>query len=307
MKDERLHNLNLYILQVLRDHSDASEGHQLRQADIEKLIAQDYKLKVDRRHIPARLRQIQSMDEYADKVHSVTHGLPGSAGAYNTYYYEDKQEFDAFEAGMLADAAVWTDGMTESGTKSLLSKIRGFTARGDRKNSTFVNNGLLLLSHKMKQDAALREKFTLIRHAVDKGRQIVFMYGDFSRSLEQEYSVKMTVSPYALVLHGNEYYLIGGVQKNAETREVAIRVFRLRRINEVQEWKMKRILPPSLTGWGVRNPENGQITFDTVRFLNEHILLREGIALEEMRLSEPEYGSKKRRLRMRRRCFTGGR
>ena len=161
MKDERLHNLNLYILQVLRDHSDASEGHQLRQADIEKLIAQDYKLKVDRRHIPARLRQIQS------------------AGAYNTYYYEDKQEFDAFEAGMLADAAVWTDGMTESGTKSLLSKIRGFTARGDRKNSTFVNNGLLLLSHKMKQDAALREKFTLIRHAVDKGRQIVFMYGDF--------------------------------------------------------------------------------------------------------------------------------
>ena len=281
MKDERLHNLNLYILQVLRDHSDASEGHQLRQADIEKLIAQDYKLKVDRRHIPARLRQIQSMDEYADKVHSVTHGLPGSAGAYNTYYYEDKQEFDAFEAGMLADAAVWTDGMTESGTKSLLSKIRGFTARGDRKNSTFVNNGLLLLSHKMKQDAALREKFTLIRHAVDKGRQIVFMYGDFSRSLEQEYSVKMTVSPYALVLHGNEYYLIGGVQKNAETREVAIRVFRLRRINEVQEWKMRRILPPSLTGWGVRNPENGQITFDTVRFLNEHILLREGIALED--------------------------
>ena len=107
------------------------------------------------------------------------------------------------------------------------------------------------------------------------------MYGDFSRSLEQEYSVKMTVSPYALVLHGNEYYLIGGVQKNAETREVAIRVFRLRRINEVQEWKMRRILPPSLTGWGVRNPENGQITFDIVRFLNEHILLREGIALED--------------------------
>ena len=121
----------------------------------------------------------------------------------------------------------------------------------------------------------------MIRHAVDKGRQIVFMYGDFSRSLEQEYSVKMTVSPYALVLHGNEYYLIGGVQKNAETREVAIRVVRLRRINEVQEWKMRRILPPSLTGWGVRNPENGQITFDTVRFLNEHILLREGIALED--------------------------
>ena len=73
---ERLPILNLMVLEILARHSD--EEHQLRQADILRILKEDYGMICDRRHVPDRLRQLMM---FGFDIRRVQHG-----GAYTSYY-----------------------------------------------------------------------------------------------------------------------------------------------------------------------------------------------------------------------------
>ena len=120
------------------------------------------------------------------------------AGKYNAYYMASR-EFTQEELKILIEAVCAATFINHRQTRQLIQKLQNFTC--DNRASEL--DRYLYTTEEKLSSKNIRSTNDIIYQAIQNKRQLSFMY------LGQNGKEKQIISPYAIVLDKNQYYVIG--------------------------------------------------------------------------------------------------
>ncbi len=187
--------LNIYILDILRAHSD--ENHRLTQADIIKYLQNEYETSCERKAVG---RNITELMAYGFDI------------AHDDGYYLASREFEDSEIRLLIDSVYFSPHIPPNQAKALIEKLRSFMGPSFGRNLHHVMSLSSLHARHNKQyfytlqtlDEAIGEKckvsLKINRYGVDKQLHPI---------REERY----IINPYQLLATNGRYYLLGNHDK----------------------------------------------------------------------------------------------
>jgi len=187
--------LNMLILEILEVYSDCE--HRLTQADIIKLLDNNYGIRCDRRTIKSN---IVSLIKLGYDI-----SLKGG-------YYLIDRTFDNAELRLLIDSVLFAKGITQAQAKRLIDKLEGL---GNRYFHAKVRHIHKLPELQHSDNAAVMHSLDTLNDALEQGKKISFIYNSYGTDFklhprkEHEY----IVSPYDMVANNGHFYLIGNYDK----------------------------------------------------------------------------------------------
>lgn len=206
-----------YVYKLLNELTD--EKHELTTNEIVDLLWEKYNVKTQRTRIPKDIELLQKIgvDIQADEV-------PGRPSRYCIL----ERTFDTAELKLLIDAVHSSMFLTEAKSHDLTRKILSLTSvhEAEAISQTIVDNEML--KHDNRHIIYIVD--WLIKAILQK-RQISFKYFHydmFKNQVNSNDNQPYTVSPYALVWSGDNYYLIAWSEKHQ-----TITHFRVDRIADV--------------------------------------------------------------------------
>ncbi|MEG1993897.1 MAG: WYL domain-containing protein, partial [Oscillospiraceae bacterium] len=185
----------LYILKFLWENTD--QDHRAKSADIS-----DYLLS---KGISAERKSI-----YSDIALIKEFGVPiENDKGKNGGYYIDDRIFEIAELKILLDSVASSKFITEKKSNILMDKLQKmcnkFQAQQLKRN-IFVTNRL------KSENESIIYNVDFINTAINENKKVVFKYFDYNIEKKQVFRHNgkiYIVSPYALVLDNNNYYLVG--------------------------------------------------------------------------------------------------
>lgn len=189
----------LYILDIMRK---TDEFHPINSTQIaEKLSA--YGIRAERKSIGRDLACLE------DAGYSIN-----KCADHNKGWYMTDQTFEDYELKILCDAVGSAAFLTDKDTRDLMKKVRDLaTSEGEKliAAATHLDAGIKT------DDKSSKIKIDNITRAIKAGRQITFQYYEDTagnkRRLRRD-GHTYCVSPYYLVLHENQYFLICNSRSN---------------------------------------------------------------------------------------------
>lgn len=170
----------------LYHHTD--EDHPLTTEEIIKKYSSD-QMPLNRKTVYADIKALQA-EGYDIQT--------SKSGKFNAYYMASR-EFTQEELKLLVDAVSAAPFINHKQTKQLVQKLQNLTC--DYKNQE-LNRSLYLSTNKV-TDKNLRGMLDIIYQTIQDKRQLSFTY---SNGKNKE---KQIISPYAVVLNNNRYYVVG--------------------------------------------------------------------------------------------------
>lgn len=188
-------NLNMYILKILEEYSDANNV--LTYQDIiDKLKL--FGMKCERHTVK------NNLDALRDMEHKIISTSKGS--------YLEKDSLNDAELRMLIDSVLYSKNVSQDDKKSLLEKLRDMANEHSRKKFSHVAEVSRLFNSGNDETF---DTLKTINDAIKDGRKIQFVYNsygiDFKLHPRRDRPYK--VSPYQLVVTNGRYYLIGNYDK----------------------------------------------------------------------------------------------
>ena len=183
--------LNLLILKVLQEHSDAE--HRLMQGEIIRLLQLQYGITCDRRSVRSNIQSLQDMG-----YDIATHG-----GCWLV-----ERDFDNAELRMLIDSVLFSRTLSTAQARRLVEKLRSFGNRYFHAKVAHISN-LPELSHADNKQVMIA--LDVLNDAIEEKRKVRFTYNTYGTDfkLHPKRSDPYTVNPYQLAAHNGWYYLIG--------------------------------------------------------------------------------------------------
>ena len=183
--------LNLLILKVLQEHSDAE--HRLMQGEIIRLLQLQYGITCDRRSVRSNIQSLQDMG-----YDIATHG-----GCWLV-----ERDFDNAELRMLIDSVLFSRTLSTAQARRLVEKLRSFGNRYFHAKVAHISN-LPELSHADNKQVMIA--LDVLNDAIEEKRKVRFTYNTYGTDfkLHPKRSEPYTVNPYQLAAHNGWYYLIG--------------------------------------------------------------------------------------------------
>lgn len=172
-------------------------------------------------------------------------------------YYLKERDFEEWELKVLIDAVAKMKFLNIKDIKILINKIKNLAGNSGRKvlaSSIIINSQL----EKEVEKSYVKNNIDIVMRAINKKRKISFQYTYINEKLERKprYAGKIyIVNPYALIMQGNQYYLICNYEKYDD-----LSYYRLDRIKSAE----------ILEGEPIRKIEE-IIGNDTERALNEFV------------------------------------
>ena len=203
----------LYILQILKDHTDAD--HTMTQQQIADRLLSEYGMEVNRATVKRNISDLIDAG-YAIQCDEVvrTHtdkktGQKEENVIYTNLYYE--HDFTESELHMLIDGLLFSRSVPYRYRKTLIDKL------GKLSSSWFNQrmNHVRCMSADSPQNPQLFYIIEILDEAIEAGKQVRIVYGNYGpdyrlqpRLDEDGNAREQTLNPYQLVANEGRYYLI---------------------------------------------------------------------------------------------------
>ena len=187
--------LNLLILRVLQEHSDAD--HRLTQGEIIRLLQLQYGITCDRRSVRSNIQSLQDIG-----YDIATHG-----GCWLV-----ERDFDDAELRMLIDSVLFSKNLSGVQAKRLIEKLKGFGNRYFHAKVAHVSNLPELFHSDNKQ---VMVALDTLNDAIEEKKKVSFIYNCYGTDfkLHPRRDEPYIVNPYHMVANNGRYYLIGNYDK----------------------------------------------------------------------------------------------
>ena len=182
------------ILKILKEKTD--EEHVLQNADIRKILEEEYGIVVDRKKISDDIQLLREVCNI-DIVHN--EGGPRAKG----YWLRDR-EFEDYELRMLIDSILSNKYLSEEDSYELILKLE------DLYGGTFDPHfeSIIVLDRKSKTvDRGFYEKIKMINEAIETSAGIKMIYYDHHVWWNRP-SYRKILPPCCMLLKDNRYYLV---------------------------------------------------------------------------------------------------
>ena len=222
-----------YVLRLLYEMTD--EEHDLTTNQIVDLLREKYGVRTQRTRIPQDIALLQEFYKDNDDVEIRADVVPGRPSRFCML----RRDFEPVEIKLLNDTVYSSLFLTEEKTEKLSGKLLGLLSvhEAEAIRETLVDNG------RLKHD---NEKIMYIvsclQEAIMRKCQVAFQYFHYDflkRRVPANDGLPYFVSPYALVSHEDNYYLIGFSEKHQE-----IVHFRVDRIDDPPDLLDAACVPP---------------------------------------------------------------
>ncbi len=189
-------NLNIIVLKILWEHTDAS--HRLQQQEVQQLVKIEYGLEIDRRSVKNNVEALK--DIFADSNIDIS---------TDKGYCLIARDFDDSELRMLIDSVLFSKSISQVQAKELIKKLKHLSSKYFSAKVSHVSN-LPDLQYASKKQQLLYN-LDVINDAISGNRKITFIYNSYGTDFElhpkrENYIYK--VNPYQMVAHNGKYYLI---------------------------------------------------------------------------------------------------
>lgn len=183
--------LNIYILDILKEHSDID--HRLTQQVIIRYLKQDYEIDCERKAVS---RNITALMEYG-------YDIVNDGG-----YYLASRDFEDSELRLLIDSIYFSPYIPTNQARALIEKLRGLASPGFGKG---LNHVVSLSALHDRDNKQFFYTLQTLDEAISQKRKLsltVNAYGA-DKKLHPRRAGKYIVNPYQLVAANGRYYLIG--------------------------------------------------------------------------------------------------
>lgn len=199
----------LRVLQILQNYSDST--HVLKQEDIAKYLDSEYGIFLERKAIS---RNISLLREAGFDI------VSSRAGSYlNT------RDFTDAELHVLIDGVLSSKHITHKYSKDLIEKLCSLTSKYFRSHVRYIHS---LDKWDKSDNQELFFNIEIIDEAIEKKKQITFVYNKYEADKKLHKTHRHCVSPYQLILHNQRYYLMA---RNEYKQNIGY--YRLDRITEI--------------------------------------------------------------------------
>lgn len=209
MATQRKKMLIMNILNILQKYTDAD--HRLSQAEIGKILKNEYGMVVDRKTIRRNLLDLVDSGyriEYSEKVRI---GKDGEEETLLTDWYLSRDFTDA-ELRLIVDSLLFSKHIPYNQCKELIGKVEGLSNQYFIKKVKHIRN----LPENLPQNPELFYTVEILDEAISNGKQVEFDYCEYGIDkklhLRKNYKnapKRYTVNPYQMVATNGRYYLIG--------------------------------------------------------------------------------------------------
>ena len=215
----------VYLQELFRTRTDKT--HFVRMPEILDYLA-ERGVYVDRRTIYTDLTLL----DYADfEVKGVQ-----ERGGYK--YHHIKRKFDTNELKILVDSVAASKFLTQKKSNELIAKIKSL---GSIYDESELNRNILLGKRIKSMNDKVLNNLDIIHYAINYNEQLSFLYMKWNPKKELEYVRKgetYIVSPFAVTINDDNYYMIAFDHKNGDLRHYRIdKMKSIKRIQEPREGK----------------------------------------------------------------------
>ncbi len=209
MATQRKKMLIMNILDILQKYTDAD--HRLSQAEIGKILKNEYGMVVDRKAIRRNLLDLVDSGyriEYSEKARI---GKDGEEETLLTDWYLSRDFTDA-ELRLIVDSLLFSKHIPYNQCKELIGKVEGLSNQYFIKKVKHIRN----LPENLPQNPELFYTVEILDEAISNGKQVEFDYCEYGidkklhpRKNYKNAPKRYTVNPYQMVATNGRYYLIG--------------------------------------------------------------------------------------------------
>ena len=187
---------SIRILHLLQKHSD--EAHPLTQDELVELLYKEYGIAVDRKLVGRQLALLhEAFDIPNSPITIVSNPRKGT--------YIEEREFEDSELRLLIDGVLSSRHITAKHSKDLVEKLCKQSNKFFRPR---VKNIYSVNDWNKTDNMSVFLNIELIDEAIERGRQIKFVYNKYGSDKKLHKTSNPRVSPYQLILHNQRYYLM---------------------------------------------------------------------------------------------------
>ena len=193
--------LIIRIMQILEYYSDVN--HPLTQEEIINKLYDNYGVEAERKAIGRNVQLLQDMFEQDSMNKTATAIVIESDKRKGTYI--DKRLFEDAELRLLIDGVLASKHISEKYSKDLIEKLSSLS------NKYFKSNVKHVYSVKdwdKTENKALFWNIEIIDEAIERNKRITFDYNKYGADQKLHKTSSHTASPYQLILHNQQYYLV---------------------------------------------------------------------------------------------------
>lgn len=186
----------LRILQILQKHSDAA--HPLTQDDLVEALHKSYGIDVDRKLVGRQLALLhEAFDGPDSTITLISDKRKGS--------YIEEREFEDSELRLLIDGVLSSKHITAKYSKNLIEKL---CRQSNKYFRPRVKNICSVNDWNKTDNMSVFLNIELIDEAIERGKQLKFVYNKYGADKKLHKTSNPRVSPYQLILHNQRYYLM---------------------------------------------------------------------------------------------------
>lgn len=221
--------LIMNILDILRRYSDAE--HRLSQKDIIEILQTEYDMTADRKAVKRNLMNLIDFGYALEYSESIRRNKSGEEEVIYTDWYLVRDFSDA-ELRLLIDSLLFSKHIPYSQCKELIEKIEGLSNRYFHSKVRHICN----MPVDQPKNAELFYTIEILDEAIEKNRQVTFLYGDYGTDKTLHLRTDNTgtvrrylINPYQMAATNGRYYLIGNMDKYDNLAH-----YRIDRIRDIQ-------------------------------------------------------------------------
>ena len=186
----------LRILHILQKNSDPS--HPMTQDDLVEALRKEYGIEVDRKLVGRQLALLREAFELPDSpITLISDPRKGS--------YIEEREFEDSELRLLIDGVLSSRHITARHSKDLIEKL---CKQSNKYFRPRVKNIYSVNDWNKTDNISVFLNIELIDEAIERGKQLKFVYNKYAGDKKLHKTSNPRVSPYQLILHNQRYYLM---------------------------------------------------------------------------------------------------
>lgn len=178
------------ILQLLEEYTDSD--HPLTQEQIVALLDREYGIAVERKAVGRNLSLLKEA------------GYPIASAANGSYL--EQRTFDDTELRLLIDGVLSGRYISAAQSKSMIERLCKLSNRHFRSHVRYVS---AVGEQDKTENKAVFLNMELIDAAIGDGKQVRYEYHRYGTDKKLHFTSEQTVTPYRMLLHNQQYYLMG--------------------------------------------------------------------------------------------------
>lgn len=261
----------LYLIKLLMEKTDCEHGVTI--ADIIEYLEQNG-IKAERKSL---YDDIETLNDFGLEVLNQKRGK-------NCYYYVTTRRFELAELKMLVDTVQASKYISEKKTRQLIKKLEGLVSEHEGKR---LHREVQIQDRIKTMNETVLYSVDAIQQAIAENKQISFQYFGWNMKKEMQLhheGATYQVSPWALVMDQENYYLVGYDHQSEEIRHYRVdKMLRLDILEQTregaEEFRKRNVATYTAVRFGMYDGKQEQVTMEFALNLANVVIDRFGTDL----------------------------